>query len=49
MKNDNGENGITKFPLIMNFFYTWRKLIYCIFVVQLWIIFIYPIIEFAYN
>ncbi len=32
MKNDNGESGITQLPLGMNYFYTWGKLIYCVFI-----------------
>jgi hypothetical protein len=33
-------------PLGMYYFYAWSKLIYCVFLFHLWIIFTYPIIEF---
>jgi hypothetical protein len=46
MKSDNRENGITQLPLGMNFSYAWSKLIFCVFIFHLWIIFTYPIIEF---
>jgi len=34
---------------LLNFLYTWSKLIYCVFIVHPWIIITYLIIEFAYN
>ncbi len=46
MKSHNGESGITQLPLGMYSSYAWSKLIYCVFVFHLWIIFTYPIIEF---
>jgi hypothetical protein len=45
MKSDNGEICITQLPLGMNYFDTSSKVIYCVFVVHLSIIFTYPIIE----
>jgi len=41
MKIDNGQSGIIQFPLGMNSFYTWGKLIYCVSIFHLWIIFIH--------
>jgi hypothetical protein len=40
MKNDNWQSGIIQLPLGMNFFYAWGKLIYCVSIFHLWIIFI---------
>ncbi len=46
MKSDNGDIDIIQFPLSMIFSYIWDKLIWCVFVVHLWIMFAYAIIEF---
>jgi hypothetical protein len=40
MKSDNGQNDIIQLPLSMNSLYAWVRLIYCVFIFQLWIIFI---------
>jgi hypothetical protein len=40
MKSDNGQSGIIQLPLGMNSFYAWGKLIYCVSIFHLWIIFI---------
>jgi hypothetical protein len=46
MKNDNGDINIIQLPLGMNSSYTWDKLISCVLIVHIWIMFAYPIDEF---
>jgi hypothetical protein len=47
MKSDNGNINIIQLHLGMNYSYTLNKLISCVFMVHIWIMFTYLIIEFG--